>query len=253
MECTLELQSNSGEVVFELIKGGQRFQCTIDAATGVATLTIPGAAAGPRAQTAAHGPGRHKIMFSNLEDELRLWVDGSVMTFDAPATYDSFALGARVPTPLDLQPAGIAARQAAATISHLRLWRDIYYIAATRECMWDYIDVPRAAAAFTPDLRDPRAWAEAFRNANMRRISFPLAGPYADHPEKDQFFVLGDNSASSRDGRLWSADGIQYWVDRRLLIGKAMFIYWPHSWDRLPYTSIPFPFFPNFARMHLVR
>ncbi len=47
------------------------------------------------------------------------------------------------------------------------------------------------------------------------------------HPDKDQFFVLGDNSAQSSDGRLWKGE---YWVDRELLIGKALFIYWPHGW-----------------------
>ena len=66
----------------------------------------------------------------------------------------------------------------------------------------------------------------------------------------DQFFVLGDNSAKSKDGRLWGPD---HCVPRDLLIGKALFIYWPHSWDRLPYVnSIPFPYFPNFSRMGLV-
>jgi len=42
-------------------------------------------------------------------------------------------------------------------------------------------------------------------------------------------------------------------VPRDLLIGKALFIYWPHSWNRIPYVNIPFPFFPNFGRMGLVR
>jgi len=55
--------------------------------------------------------------------------------------------------------------------------------------------------------------------------------------------VLGDNSAKSKDGRLW---GREFWVPRDLLIGKAMFIYWPHSWDRIPYVNIPFPYFPKF-------
>jgi signal peptidase I len=36
-------------------------------------------------------------------------------------------------------------------------------------------------------------------------------------------------------------------VHRDLLIGKALFIYWPHSWDW------PVPLFPNFARMGFVR
>ncbi|MGD0898241.1 MAG: signal peptidase I [Thermoguttaceae bacterium] len=247
VECTLELQSDSGEVVFELIKGGHRFRCTIDAASGTATLAIPGAAAAPRAETAVRGPGRHKIMFSNVADELRLWVDGGVMTFDAPTTYDSFALGARIPTRLDLHPAGIAARQAAATISHLRLSRDIYYIAAEESIMMDFKD------GRPPDLGDSRDWATAFDNDNMRRIEFPLADPDTDHPGKDRFFVLGDNSASSKDGRLWGTKDTEYWVSRDLLIGKAMFIYWPHSWGQLPGPLAPLPCFPNFKRMRLVR
>jgi hypothetical protein len=38
-----------------------------------------------------------------------------------------------------------------------------------------------------------------------------------------------------------------------MLIGKAMVVYWPHSWDEIPGTDIPFPFFPNFGAMRLVR
>ena len=65
---------------------------------------------------------------------------------------------------------------------------------------------------------------------------------------EDQFFPLGDNSPSSADGRFWQS---QHFVDRRLLVGKALFIYWPHSFDKI--GSIPFPFFPNFGRMGFVR
>ena len=43
------------------------------------------------------------------------------------------------------------------------------------------------------------------------------------------------------------------YMDRRLLIGKALCVYWPHSWNRIPGTPIPFPLFPNFADMRLVR
>ncbi|MDD4954324.1 MAG: signal peptidase I, partial [Candidatus Omnitrophica bacterium] len=38
---------------------------------------------------------------------------------------------------------------------------------------------------------------------------------------KDSFFVLGDNSASSRDSRYWG------FVPRQNILGKAMVIYWP--------------------------
>lgn len=37
----------------------------------------------------------------------------------------------------------------------------------------------------------------------------------------DSYFVLGDNSASSMDSRYWG------FVPKRLLIGKAMVIFWP--------------------------
>jgi signal peptidase I len=72
-------------------------------------------------------------------------------------------------------------------------------------------------------------------------------------------FVMGDNSAESSDARLW-ANGDQRgarpggaYLDKRLLIGKALCVYWPHSWNRIPGTPIPFPLFPNVADMRLVR
>ncbi len=66
----------------------------------------------------------------------------------------------------------------------------------------------------------------------------------------DQFFVLGDNSPLSQDARLWPAER---YVARDLLVGKALYVFWPHSFDKLPGTNIPFPYFPNFARMGFIR
>ena len=83
----------------------------------------------------------------------------------------------------------------------------------------------------------------------MKTAEIKLQYPDPARPEKDRFFVLGDNSAQSSDGRLWVGE---WWVERELLIGKALFIYWPHGWEvpsggggassvtcRCP--SIPFP------------
>ena len=122
----------------------------------------------PQAQTAVRGPGRHTIMFANVDDELRLWVDGRVAEFDAATTYDSFALGARMPTEADLSPAGIAVRKAAAKVSHLKLSRDIYYIAdeMQRERSERFQRRPAGAGR-------SRHLAFGFADDNMRRVDVP--------------------------------------------------------------------------------
>ena len=38
-----------------------------------------------------------------------------------------------------------------------------------------------------------------------------------------------------------------HYVQRDLLIGKALMIYWPHTWNR------PIPFLPKFDRMGPIR
>ncbi len=111
-----------------------------------------------------------------------------------------------------------------------------------------------------PNLADPRDWQQDFAPGNMWTVEVKLKPADPKSPATDQFFVLGDNSAQSQDGRLWADPnnpdyhGIEreYWVDRELLIGKALFIYWPHGWN-VPYVHLPFNPIPNFRRMHLVR
>jgi signal peptidase I len=235
--CTVDAESPGGELIFELCKGGRRFQCRFDLATGRATLSISGQEMQqwrPTALTRLRGKGRHSVIFSNCDDELLLWVDGSVVSVDAPATYRD--LGNTQPDEADLAPVGVASAGAQVRVSHLRVLRDIYYGAPCgdgnpRET-YDVQYQPGNALPNKPILP----------SQTRRYVDFPL--------KSDQFFVLGDNSAKSKDGRLW---GPEYWVGRELLIGKALFIYWPHSWNRIPYVNVPFPYFPNVARMGLVR
>jgi signal peptidase I len=245
VSATAELENNAGQVVLELVKGGRKFQCRLDAATGKAALSISGddmQSFHPAAETKFRGPGKYNLIFSNCDRELLLWIDGNVVKFDPPATYGD--LHNELPTLLDLTPAGVASRDVKMKLSHLKLSRDIYYIAVNRTTRFlnDYINGPPlfAKGEFERFFSDPSQWS-AFDPSNMRQVDFQL--------KADQYFALGDNSAKSRDSRLWSSPQI----DRDLLKGKALFIYWPHSWHRIPYVNIPFPYFPNFSRMHFIK
>ncbi len=255
-DLVLEFEMNSvngnGEILVDLIQGGHEFLCRLDLAKGAATLEIPGVAGfHASSPSGIRGPGRHRVRFANVDNQLVLWLDGSVVQFDRPTSYDASVVDTSRPTEEDLRPVRIGSRGAAVEVRHLRIFRDLYYI-ATRNPR-DNTDFESGFNPY-PDrsaisdqtvsrfLSDPGQW-DAF--AHRRAEEFPL--------QKDQFFMLGDNSASSSDGRLWEAP--ERYVDRDLLIGKALFIYWPHGLDRIPGTKIHFPFglFPNFARMRFVR
>ena len=81
----------------------------------------------------------------------------------------------------------------------------------------------------------------------------------------DQFFCLGDNSPRSEDSRMWDRvdPRVQYYtpehgtggvgpgiVPRKLLMGRAFFVYLP-----APFSLTPtgFPFIPNFADLRFIR
>jgi signal peptidase I len=76
--------------------------------------------------------------------------------------------------------------------------------------------------------------------------------------EADEYFVLGDNSPNSYDGRWWDEPGIGNndiayrtgVVPRDYLVGKAVFVYWPSGF-RLFQKSRP-AVIPDFGQMRLI-
>lgn len=255
LECDVNIENESGEFLLELVEGGRRFHCSIDVATGTASLSIDGESTlgTPTAESGLRGPGRYQVRFANVDDQLRLWIDGREIGFDAPTTYEP--LNNHVPTEADLLPAGVASRGVQMEISRLRLLRDLYYI-ADKQAM----DGPLADFQFNRSYDELRGGIRPTANDIEELLSTPeLWSFFADFRAiefelgEGQFLALGDNSGESRDSRLWAGEGIGPEVPRDLLIGKALFIYWPHSQNRIPGTNIPFPFFPNFKRMHVIR
>jgi signal peptidase I len=177
-EFDVELQGRTGTLLLDLVEGGVHYQCQVDVSNGKATLLIDDgrgmfmAADGRQlkqltGQTGMTGPGRYQLRFSNVDNELRLWVDNERIDLDGPGTYQSDVL--RTPQltekdPLDRAPLGIGSRQLAMTVHRMKVYRDLYYVAT----------------------------------GGGNALEFTLS--------EDEFFPLGDNSPESKDARLWTTD-----------------------------------------------
>ena len=222
LACRVKSESAEGEVLLELVEGAAVFQCRIDLASGQATFSISSDPSFKASvQTAVRGAGTHEIEFANFDDRLYLWIDGKPL--ELAGKYGP--LDNLIPREADLAPARLGSRGAALEFSQLRLRRDVYYTDPDKFYHHGLV----GPAGGIPKLQDARAY---------------WLGP-------GEYLMLGDNSPQSKDSRLWHES--EYFVSQELLIGKAMFIYWPHGLDHLPYTEIWFPLFPNFGRMRFVR
>ena len=134
----MTVENDSGAIALELVEGGQRFRCQFDVATGQAILNIVGQPADrfqPSATTTVKGPGTYHVLFANVDEQLLLWVDDDLVTFNGPTTYNGREPNAprvdnEMPNRADLAPIGIASEGATLKVSGLRVLRDIYYIAA---------------------------------------------------------------------------------------------------------------------------
>jgi signal peptidase I len=214
-------------------------------------------------------PGYYRVRFANVDDQLLLWVNERLIPFDGPTTYRSpedVVPRWSPEDPGDLTPVGVGSRQATLEVDRLRVLRDIYYLAVKadhyRQSEYEF---PYAQALGSDQIAqimaDPRQWSSARLFGLRRTVEFRL--------EEDQFFPMGDNSPQSKDARLWSLvspDGTYHdpppFVERDLLIGKALLIYWPHAWrtpldPRLPKRrfgpNMRLPLLPNLARIGLIR
>ncbi|HMP03802.1 MAG TPA: S26 family signal peptidase, partial [Gemmatales bacterium] len=268
LEAVVEVQEARGELVLELNAGCDSHRVHFDLATGVATLKSyrNGQVLQLETQEAAtklQGTGRFRLRFANFDYRLTLWVNdelpfGDGVAYEPPAERDH---GPRL---ADLQPASIGVRAGKVTALELRLWRDIYYTRSTTQS--DVGDFNHGPANITLSLKQQQTLAEAeLRNIPeggsgalppaetalylARPVEFsayypqsvavgdvtgrmpgpkfyPIAHPKyhpSDRFGPDEFFALGDNSPQSKDSRYWGQ------VPERLLLGKAVWVYWPPS------------------------
>jgi signal peptidase I len=266
LDVELEVdQGAGGKAYVELVEGGGQFRCTFDLTTGQATLSIrygdrllpfDGGATEVQAETAVAQGRRSRVRLANFDDQLALWVDDRPIVFAGPTTYTPATWeDAEIDTgprwtpedPLDGAPAGVGLQRATGRVNWLQLSRDLYYIAAKGDgfgyggAIYDYGTGREYGKGREVGQREqifgaPGLWNDSGLWDLRQSVEFTL--------DADQFFPLGDNSAASSDARIWY--GRQH-VDRNLLKGKALAVFWPHYWRR------PIPFWPNFQRMGLIR
>jgi signal peptidase I len=171
-----------------------------------------------------------RVEFMNVDYRLTLRIDGRDVITTTPAEYhpDVAAL-LKSFKDFDKPPPGearIVTASQACRVAHLSLWRDVYYMnRAGGPILWG----------------SPDDWP----NRLMR------LGP-------DEYFVCGDNSLISGDGRYWNKRIDLPWEDLevqagrvpgRFMLGKAFFVYWPAGYRPIP--SAP-ALAPNFGDMRFI-
>lgn len=288
LQADVETSRDCRELLLEIVEAGVQYQCTIDLKTGIARVGIVDGEQTHRfrvgdqtaetvsAQTDVTAGQRVKLRFTNADDQLLLWVDDKLVSFDGPTTFDHRDFRseandrphfASTQHPLDAAPLGLAVRGGSATVHRLKVERDKYYIATattSQAGLNDYEfnemlgrrDANSPVETLQQALREPQLWNEYTGWQSRRTIAFDL--------DQDQFFPMGDNSPESADARCWIDPGTPfqraravdpdayYWADkhyvpRDLLVGKAVMVFWPHHWNR------PLPITPNIDRIELIR
>ena len=254
LSASVQVISKSGELSFDLIKGGVSHRCIINLETGVARL-LRGEQTLLELESPVKRPGRYQIDFANVDDRMTLWVNGRPV--GGPGVEYDRGDEVPVPTAADLSPAGIAVRGGSAVVSDLVLKRDIYYTQYPGAN--DYAPVfgehsPRNPIELFDFLADPGGFPNI---ARVRSKDYELG--------ENRFLMLGDNSPRSKDSRGWDSSDLAWdssnrksWeVPRNLLTGKAFYVYWPHGvpfgpdirWSR----DIRLPWRPYFERMKWIR
>jgi len=221
----------------------------------------------PQAAAVFQGAGRHQLTFANVDDQLHVWMDGEPVTFDSDTSYPRLANTAPTTldlTPVRIGASGASLKIDEIKLyrdvyyiasDHNRdldtdrphLFCDLKYstlndyqkpVAGLRnQGNWQaHAEFERNRARFFSDPREWQAmpsdwpgtrsqWRGAYHDTYD--VTYTLED-FPEDPANDQFFALGDNSPQSQDSRLWWQEtGIGHYVERKLIIGRAMLIYWP--------------------------
>ena len=288
VEFEISVTNDTGTIGFDIVESGVYYQGSIDVATGELTLSIDNGdelfvgagseVAAIKGTTNLKGAGEYKIRFSNVDNELRVWLDGELIELPQKATYvTAQILGPKWSErdPGDLMPAGISSQGVAMSIENARVFRDGYYIATNQarlevgteynhwymnelESMrqlvvgvepfwlkvddWDSITIPIVKLQLHLDFF--QSWNQTKFFTDRATVEFKVV--------EEEFLPMGDNSPASSDGRGWYPILGKNSFHRSLLIGEALMIYWPHAW----YVDLggrAIPAIPNFPKIKVIQ
>jgi signal peptidase I len=201
LECEVQVEQAQGELILELSKGMDRFQARWDLASGVCTLvrlTEGKETTLETKDTEMKRPGKYRLRLGDFDERLTVWVDSS-LPFGDGVVYKPPRF--RGPTKEnDFQPASIGVRNGGVAVSRLKVWRDTYYT----------VNINFSDA--NPEVRfdQPETW-DSMRDLPVRTL----------YVQPNHFLCMGDNSRESSDGRSWGT------VPKRLMLGRALMIYYP--------------------------
>ncbi len=159
------------------------------------------------------------LRFANIDHKLVLEFGDESLTYDIGRGPNDAGLRRA-----DIEPQAKILGAGNITLSHTALFRDLYYTA---------------------------------RSLNSNKMGRATEG-YPLKLEKDQFFMLGDNSPCSEDGRWWSQPGKGNYgntypegiVPREYLVGRALFVYWPAGFK--PFPKFPLAVIPNVGELRFI-
>jgi signal peptidase I len=210
LECQVTVQKPEGKLILDLAKGVDRFQARWDLSTGVCTLlrVVDGKEQELDSRpTELKKAGSYEIRLANVDERLTVWVNGK-LPFDSGVAYQPPR--SRGPYQNDLQPARVGVESGAVSIEKLRLDRDTYYTIC-RGSNPSSSDAESGEWYYgSPSWENPDEWRP------LQQLPFKTIYVQPGH-----YLCMGDNSPESSDGRSWGL------VPRRLMLGRALFVYYP--------------------------
>jgi signal peptidase I len=217
-----------------------------------------------------------EIALTHVDWKVTLWIDGEAVLSTPDEVYAPDVERLRGGVAPEVPHVAIEAAGGPCQLSHVKLYRDVFYT-QPRNVNTEPIGVLGEYAHRIEEIGEFPAkligWGSMANPIRLR--------DEPNNPALDEFFVLGDNSPQSLDGRAWTDAAPSLWLWRRMsdgrlfqalpegaelrdfehvyklgtvprynLIGKAFFVYWPSGY-RLPIPSLPL--IPNVGRMRMIR